>query len=280
MGWKTEVLTPDHATSHPKYAELLRSFKQLPPVYADRPKGSVASQYDVNCFMRWAAMSQTEKGGFLVDFDVLNAGLTPEIACKPELLPKDKLVLYNGWVPSVTAGSKETYAAWADRFSRMDEWYPQVQELRKAGNDIPVSDMGLILYHGFLLNQPTAQKLFGKQYCESKLMHTLLAPKEYLCDPNQLCANGRCSPEISSGCLAVHMSHNSIGQSRSGADVYAVGEQMKADCLPNLSLGENKGEKSGKIFDCKASSQLSLRKEWEEPAASSLLEKPTWEVAL
>lgn len=67
-GWDPVVLTENTARKHPRYAEFKAGYQKLPSEYGP--------EYDLNCFLRYVAMSQIG-GGLLTDYDVMNYGFAP-----------------------------------------------------------------------------------------------------------------------------------------------------------------------------------------------------------
>lgn len=69
-GYLPHVLTEQEASRHPRYEELKALIASLPTV--NLPK------YEEACFLRWLAL-EVVGHPLMVDFDVLNFGLTPEL---------------------------------------------------------------------------------------------------------------------------------------------------------------------------------------------------------
>ena len=67
-GWAPTVLDRTHVERAPNWEELTALVARLPTV---NPPG-----YDLNCYLRWLALSNVG-GGLLVDYDVVNLGYTP-----------------------------------------------------------------------------------------------------------------------------------------------------------------------------------------------------------
>ena len=67
-GWTPSMLTPRHASRHPRYQEFLAKINTLPTVNV--------RAYENACYLRWLALDQVG-GGFMCDYDVMNYGLKP-----------------------------------------------------------------------------------------------------------------------------------------------------------------------------------------------------------
>jgi hypothetical protein len=133
-GWQLEVIGEAAARRSTFYQQYVDTVSRLPTVNPGK--------YDYHCYMRWLAMAEIG-GGIMIDYDVVNTGLT-----QSDAFESSALVVHCGHVPCTVSGSAENYLRVCREFCNLSAQYEHFIQIhdRPHTSDMIMLATGLIAF--------------------------------------------------------------------------------------------------------------------------------------